>query len=122
MAIGLMAVLLYELARAYYRPHIYANAINDFHIADTIGNTLGTVATAFAFASLLGRGYSQGLFVLRAAIMGVVAYELCHPLLGKQIDGWDVLATVLAGALCEIIYRALHRRFQRTAQRPAVER
>jgi hypothetical protein len=60
--------------------------------------------------------------VLRAAIMGVVCYELCHPLLGKQIDGWDVLATVLAGALCQIIYRALHTGQQRTTQPSAVGR
>jgi hypothetical protein len=43
-AIGLSALLLYEfVGRPIYRPYIYTNKINDFHIADTLGNTFGTL-------------------------------------------------------------------------------
>lgn len=62
MIVGISAVLLYEAARAYYRPFIYSNAINDFHLADTLGNSLGTVAAVFVFASLLGRDRAKDYF------------------------------------------------------------
>jgi hypothetical protein len=48
LSIGFSAVLIYEfLARPIYRPYIYKNNINDFHLADTIGNSLGTIAIIF---------------------------------------------------------------------------
>lgn len=106
--VGISAVVAYEIARAYYRPFIYANHINDFFIADTLGNSLGTVATAFGFVALLGRGGRHDYFLIRAAALGVVAYELAQPLLGKPIDGRDVVATMLAGLVCEGLYRWLH--------------
>ena len=45
-AIGISALLIYEfIGRPIYRPYIYANKINDFHIADTLDNPLGTITT-----------------------------------------------------------------------------
>ena len=114
MVIGLSAVMLYEVARAYYRPFIYSNELNDFHIADTLGNSLGTVATVFVFASLLGRNGKQDHFLIRVVIISVLAYELAHPLLGKPIDPWDVTATVIAGFFCAGLYRLIHREQRRT--------
>ena len=108
MVIGLSAVLLYEVARAYYRPFIYSNEINDFHIADTLGNSLGTVATVFVFTSLLGHTHTQDYFLLRTVIISVLVYEVAHPLLGKSIDPWDMVATVIAGFFCEGFYRLIH--------------
>ncbi|MEK7727763.1 MAG: hypothetical protein AAB354_05075 [candidate division KSB1 bacterium] len=108
MAIGISAILLYELARAYYRPFIYARAINDFHIADTLGNSLGTVANVFVFVSLFGRNIAQDYFLIRTVTIGVLVYEVAHPLLGKPIDPWDICATVVAGSFCEGFYRLLH--------------
>jgi len=112
LVIGLSAVVLYELMRAYYRPFIYSQGINDFHIADTLGNSLGTVATVFVFTSLLGRDLSQDYFMIRTVTISVLVYELAHPLLGKPIDPWDILATVLAGIFCEVLHRLIHQRPQ----------
>jgi hypothetical protein len=114
MVIGLSAVLLYELARAYYRPFVYSNGINDFHIADTLGNSLGTVATVFVFTSLLGHNLTQDYFLLRTVIISVLIYEVAHPLLGKSIDPWDMVATIIAGFFCECLYRLIHREKQST--------
>jgi hypothetical protein len=108
MAIGLGAVLLCEAARAYYRPFIYLNEINDFHIADTLGNSLGTVGTVFVFVSLLGRTKTQDIFLIRTVVISVLVYELAHPLLGKPIDPWDMAATVLTGFVCEGLHRLLY--------------
>jgi len=46
--VGISALLIYEfVGRPIYRPYIYNNKINDFHVADTLGNTFGTLPTIF---------------------------------------------------------------------------
>lgn len=110
LVIGLSAVAIYEIMRATYRPYIYSNSINDFHIADTLGNSLGTIATVFVFLSVLGRKITNDLFLLRTVVISVFVYELAHPLLGKSIDVWDLMATITGGILCEIIYKWIHKR------------
>jgi len=59
--IGITALLIYEFAgRPYYRPWVYANSINDFHIADTLGNSLGAIAAIFIPVALLTNGPTHG--------------------------------------------------------------
>ena len=116
LMIGLSAVVIYEIARVSYRPYIYARGINDLHIADTLGNSLGTVATIFVFVSLLGRDQAWDYFLIRTVTISVLVYEVAHPLLGKPVDLWDIVATVLAGVFCEILYRFIHERPQAISQ------
>ncbi len=109
LGVGLFAVLLYEVMRAYYRPYIYAQGINDFHIADTLGNSLGTVATVFVFTSMFGLDHAREIFLIRTVTISVFLYELAHPLLGKSIDPWDMVATIFAGIFCESIHKLMHK-------------
>lgn len=109
LAIGVSAILIYEfLARPVYRPYIYRNNIYDFHLADTIGNSLGTLATVFVLIAFIGQGKTQHLFLIKTITLSVAAYELAHPLLGKPIDPWDLIATLLTGGLCVILYKRIH--------------
>jgi len=109
LIVGLTAVLIYEfVARPFYRPYIYRNSINDFHVADTIGNTLGTIATIFVLIGFIGKGRSQHIFLIKTITISVALYELAHPLLGKPIDPWDILATILTGGFCLILYKGIH--------------
>lgn len=109
LTIGCAAILLYEfIARPFYRPYIYRNNINDLHVADTIGNSLGTIATIFVFIGFIGEGRAQHLFLIKIIIISIVLYEMAHPLLGKPIDLWDILATVLTGGLCLVLYGVIH--------------
>lgn len=56
LVIGLSALLFLEfVARPIYRPFIYSRNIFDFHIADTLGNSLGTIAGIFIIITFLGR-------------------------------------------------------------------
>lgn len=106
LSIGLSAVLIYEfLARPIYRPYIYKNHINDFHLADTLGNSLGTMATVFVLIGFLGHGRKQNIFLINTITISVALYELAHPLLGKAIDPWDILATGITGGLCLLLYQ-----------------
>ena len=110
LTIGLSAVLIYEfIARPIYRPYIYRNNINDFHVADTIGNSLGTMATVFVLLGIIGQGRAQHLFLIKTITISVALYEIAHPLLGKPIDPWDIAATILTGGLCLILYKFIHR-------------
>jgi hypothetical protein len=104
LIIGFAALLFLEfVARAYYRPYIYSNNIFDFHIADTLGNSLGTIAGVFIFIGILTSNRQQGLSMALIVTIAFVVYEVGHPLLGKPIDMWDVLATVVTGTMCYFI-------------------
>jgi hypothetical protein len=108
-AIGLSVVLIYEfIARPIYRPYIYTNNINDFHLADTIGNSLGTAATIFVLLSFIGQGRTQHIFLIKTITISVVLYEIAHPLLGKPIDPWDIVVTLLTGVLCLGLFKLIH--------------
>lgn len=109
LAIGFAAVLIYEfIARPIYRPYIYKHHINDFHIADTIGNTLGTVAAVFVLIGFIGQGRTQHLFLIKLITFSVALYEIMHPLLGKPTDLWDIAATIITGWLCLLLYKVIH--------------
>jgi glycopeptide antibiotics resistance protein len=111
LAVGVTALLIYEFfARPIYRPYIYSHKINDFHIADTIGNSLGTIATIFIFLSLIGNTRSQHEFLIKTITISLILYEVVHPFLGKPMDVWDVLATLVTGVLCWVLYRIIHRK------------
>lgn len=108
--IASIALLVYEfIARPFYRPYIYANNIFDFHLADTIGNTLGTITTIFTVIGLLGRTHAQHKFLITVSTMAVCSFEIMHPLLGKAFDAWDFGATVLSGWISYKIYHLVNR-------------
>jgi len=69
---------------------------------------LGTIATVFVLIGLLGQGRTQNIFLIKTITMSVALYELAHPLLGKTIDPWDILATLLTGGLCLILYKFIY--------------
>jgi hypothetical protein len=109
LSIGIAALLIYEfVARPYYRPYIYRSKINDFHLADTIGNSLGTIAAVFVLIGVIGRTKEQHYFLIKMITISFTLYELAHPLLGKPGDLWDVVATFLTGGLCFLLYNLVH--------------
>ena len=110
LAVGFSALLIYEFfARPIYRPYIYSHQINDFHLADTLGNSLGTIATIFIFLGLIGNNEVQHAFLIKTITISLILYEVVHPLLGKPMDFWDILATLFTGVACWVLYRFIHR-------------
>ncbi|MDX1373218.1 MAG: hypothetical protein R3321_12145 [Nitrososphaeraceae archaeon] len=107
-AIGTSALLIYELVgRPIYRPYIYENNIYDFHIADTLGNTFGTLPTIFFLIAILSNDTSKGNYLIKLGTLSVIVFELVHPLLGKPIDVFDIIATILAGFVSYLIYNGI---------------
>ncbi len=106
--IGFSSLLVYEfLGRPIYRPYIYSNKINDFHIADTLGNTLGTMPTIFFLIAIFSTETIKGNYLLKLGTFSVIIFELMHPLLGKPIDIWDILATILTGLFSFVLYNTI---------------
>lgn len=107
-SIGIFALLIYEfVGRPIYRPYIYNNKINDFHIADTLGNTFGTLPTIFFLIAILSNETTKGNYLIKLGTLSIVAFELAHPLLGKPIDIWDILATILTGFISYVVYNSI---------------
>lgn len=107
-AIGITALLIYEfIGRPIYRPYIYFNNINDLHVADTLGNTFGTVTTIFFLIAILSKDTTKGNYLIKLGTLSVVLFELAHPLLGKPIDARDIIATVITGFISYFFYNAI---------------
>lgn len=113
LAIGISALLIYELVgRPIYRPYIYNNKINDFHIADTLGNTFGALPTIFFLIAILSTETTKGNYLIKLGTFSVVVFELAHPLLGKPIDIWDIIATIMTGLMSYLIYNSIFKNKQ----------
>lgn len=108
LLIGLCALVVTEVGRHVYRPFIYANGIYDFHIADTLGNSVGTVTTVFVLLAVFGRDRNFDDGVILSTTIDLVLYEIAQPLMGNPIDPWDIGATVVAGGLSLVLCRAIH--------------
>ena len=112
-AIGISALLIYEfIGRPIYRTYIYNNKINDFHIADTLGNTFGTLPTIFFLIAILSNETTKGNYLIKLGTVSVVVFELASPMLGKPIDIWDIIATILTGFISYVIYNSIFREKQ----------
>ena len=108
LSIAITALLVYEfLAVPFYRPYIYSNHIYDFHIANTLSNSFGSIAIIFICIGLIGHTRIQHIFMIKAITIVIVIYELAHPLFGKPIERWDLVATICAGGFCFLLYRII---------------
>jgi L-rhamnose isomerase len=104
LTIGASAFFLTEMARSFYRPYIYANDINDWVVADTIGNSLGTVAAIFMILTMSGRGTSWDWRLVGMVIAGLVGYEMLNLLGDHPFDVNDVVATIVFGCISIVVY------------------
>ena len=111
LIIGMIAYAVTELGRSFYRPYIYANKIDDYFIADTIGNSFGTMTAIFIILTLSGKGTKKDWNIVVMIIAGLLFYELLN-LTGKTaIDINDMIATVIFGTLSALIYNFLLKKF-----------
>lgn len=107
LTIFIIAFILTELGRSFYRPYIYAHNINDYFISDTIGNSFGTVATIFFILTVVGKGNSKDIILISFIILGLVLYEGINLVSNYPFDIKDIVTTVLFGLLSIYIYRRL---------------
>lgn len=104
LAIGITAWTVTELARSFYRPYIYSNQIFDYYIADTIGNSAGTMTAIFMLLTMLNLSKNKDWLIIVVVTIGLCLYELSNPLHGAVIDIHDLIATIVFSALSAGIY------------------
>jgi len=111
LAIGVSAFFLTEMARSFYRPYIYANDIDDWVVADTVGNSLGTVAAVFMILTMSGRGTSWDWRLVGMVIAGLIGYEMLNLIGDHPFDVNDVVATLLFGCISIVAYARILTQF-----------
>jgi hypothetical protein len=96
---------LTEFGRFRYRPYIYENNINDFGIADSIGNLGGIVVQIYFGMLILNPSKKLGFGIIAFMMGGYILYEILQPILPKGVFDWlDIYGTVLGGICALLIY------------------
>jgi len=105
---------LTEIGRNIYRPFIYQNHINDFRIADTIGNSLGIIVQIFFMLFIINSTKKKSYFVVAFLSIGYVVYEILQIVLPrKMFDINDVYATFVGGVIGLMILLIIHKLVKR---------
>ena len=110
LLISVFAFTLTEIGRSFYRPYIYANKINDFFIADTIGNSLGTVTAIFFLLTIVGKENSKDYYLIFIVTVGLILYEGFNIFSNHPVDINDIISTILFGFVSALIYWRLLKR------------
>lgn len=107
LAIGISAYFLTEMGRSFYRPYVYANELDDWVVADTIGNSLGTVTAIFMILTMAGRGTRWDWRLVGVVVIGLIGYETLNLTGDHPFDFNDVAATLIFGGLSSLAYRRI---------------
>jgi hypothetical protein len=95
---AVVAFFLTEAGRFIYRPYIYRNGINDFGIADSMGNLGGIVVQIFFSLAILNSQKRKAFNVIGFLVAGYILYEIVQPYLPKGVFDWkDIYGTVIGG-------------------------
>ena len=111
LGIGISAYFITEMARSFYRPYVYANNIDDWVIADTIGNSLGTVTAIFMILTMSGKGTSWDWRLVGMVIAGLIGYEVLNLPGHRSFDVNDVIATIVFGSVSILVYARILARY-----------
>ncbi|NVK49583.1 MAG: hypothetical protein HWE09_07420 [Cyclobacteriaceae bacterium] len=102
--IAVFFFFLTEIGRNIYRPFIYSNHIDDFGIADSIGNLGGVIVQIFFTLAILNSPGKKAFHVIGFIVIGYILYEIVQPYLPRGVFDWkDIYGTVIGG-LISIIF------------------
>jgi hypothetical protein len=106
-----ISFLVTEFGRHVYRPIIYRNDIQDFGLADSIGNLGGIVVQVFFGLALLNSDHRQGYRVIGFLVVGYIIYEIMQPILPKgTFDFKDVVGTLVGGLFSALVFFLIHKK------------
>jgi hypothetical protein len=98
--IAVLFFFLTEMGRNIYRPYIYANHINDYGIADSIGNLGGIIVQIFFMLAILNSPKNKALRVIGFIVIGYIIYEILQPFLPRGVfDYKDIYGTLIGGVI-----------------------
>lgn len=101
--------VLTEIGRKVYRPYIYRMHLDDFGIADTMGNSLGTLTQIFFYLGLSNATPKQSYRLIGFVTLGYIVYEIVQPWLPRGVFDWrDMVATLAAGTFAALVVTVIH--------------
>ena len=91
---------LTEIGRYIYRPFIYENNINDYGIADSMGNSGGIIVQLFFGLLIFNSTKIKGLRLISFFTIGYILYEIVQLYLPKGVFDWkDIYGTIIGGLI-----------------------
>ena len=100
---------LTEIGRFIYRPFIYENNINDYGIADSMGNLGGIIVQLFFGLTIFNSTRIKGLRLIAFFILGYILYEIAQLFLPKGVFDWkDIYGTIIGGLIGLLLFLLLH--------------
>jgi len=106
----LLSFGLTEIGRYVYRPYIYENKINDFGIADSMGNLGGIIVQIFFMLLVFNSPKEKSLRVVIFLVIGYILYEIVQPYLPKGVFDWkDIYGTLVGGLISLLLLFILHK-------------
>lgn len=98
--IAVLFFFLTEIGRNIYRPYIYSNNIDDYGIADSIGNSLGIIVQIFFTLAILNSPRKKVFRVIGFIVIGYILYEILQPYLPRGVFDWkDIYGTLIGGVI-----------------------
>jgi glycopeptide antibiotics resistance protein len=108
-----ISFLVTEFGRQVYRPIVYRNGIQDFGLADSIGNSGGIVVQVFFGLALLNPNHRQGYRIIGFLAMGYIIYEVLQPILPRgTFDFRDVVGTLVGGVCAALIFTLIQTKYK----------
>mgnify|MGYP001099847575 CR=1 FL=1 len=105
---------LTEIGRYLYRPFIYENNINDFGIADSIGNLGGIIVQIFFGLAIFNSTKKKGIRLIAFFILGYIFYEIAQLFLPKKVFDWkDIYGTIIGGVVGLLLFLLIHKVIKR---------
>ena len=114
LIVAILFFLITEAGRKIYRPYIYSNDIDDFGLADSIGNLGGIIVQIFFGLAILNPQNHKVLNLIAFFVGGYILYEILQPVLPRGVFDWnDVYGTFAGGIISLFIYFLLKKLINR---------
>ena len=95
---GILIAVIGLVLSHTYRPYVYENHINDFHLADVIGSIVCVPAAVLFFYGIDNR-YSIKQYTIKGTIV-YIAYEFLGLfLIHGTFDVYDIIAIIISSLL-----------------------
>ncbi len=102
--IAVLFFFLTEIGRNIYRPYIYSSNINDYGIADSIGNLGGIIVQIFFSLVILNSPAMKAFNLIGFIVIGYILYEILQPYLPRGVFDWkDIYGTLIGGVISLLV-------------------
>ncbi|MCX2719189.1 hypothetical protein [Lentiprolixibacter aurantiacus] len=104
LGMAVLSFVITEMGRNIYRPFIYSNNIDDFGIADSIGNSGGIMVQVFFTLAILNSRGRKAFNVVVFLVIGYILYEILQPYLPRGTFDWkDIYGTLIGGVIALLV-------------------